>query len=579
MADFLALIPPRNERDVMTAVDAGRRTLAIEPTEIRIVRHRAGPVLIEFVGASTALAVHGDDDAAERVTLFDGNAWLDGASSFLSAADAARIPLERARIHGVYHYVHVHQNGQVTASTDPLRAVPLVWLEHDRRVAIASRPSLLRAAFGLGDHDYTPAMWLSSIGYRVGDATHTRKVSFLPLNSSLHVTADGRPAIRRRPDMWGKHDTRPLHERLLAFRRHVQAAFRLAIEEQGDVDLALSGGKDSRLMLAILLDGDLHRDVKFTSWNFGTPEAPSADTHVATRLAERYGLHLEVVDIPSATYTPLGPDAFLRRLATHTGITDGLIGVYAALPARFWPHKKITGLYGEALQHYAKGATEPTADVRIDSFLTIDPFGALMPDARAFLAAEAEAEIRRYQDEATEAGDPPDIFYITQRLPNWAGVQALHSGMFSPLYNLDLLTLPFEVPVQDRKDRWVHHSIISDVSAELADFPFANDAWPARFRQPTQAATNPSSMPTFGSWQTGVNTSPPLRSTVTDLIADERGPWWDWLDRGRLLDLLHSDAELTLHQLEGLYGLVVVAQWRSEPHPVDKVQFPSRCNL
>ena len=76
------------------------------------------------------------------------------------------------------------------------------------------------------------------------------------------------------------------------------------------------------------------------------------------------------------------------------------------------------------MQHYAKGATEPTAEVRIDSFLMIDPFGALMPDARAFLAAEGEAEIRRYQEEATEAGDPPDIFYITQRLPNWAGVQS-----------------------------------------------------------------------------------------------------------------------------------------------------------
>jgi hypothetical protein len=85
-------------------------------------------------------------------------------------------------------------------------------------------------------------------------------------------------------------------------------------------------------------------------------------------------------------------------------------------------------------------------------------------------------------------------------------------------------------------------------------------------------------MPTFGSWQTGVNTSQPLRSTVTELIADERGPWWDWLHRGRLLDLLHSDAELTLHQLEGLYGLAVVAQWQLEPYPAAKVQFPARCD-
>jgi hypothetical protein len=53
---------------------------------------------------------------------------------------------------------------------------------------------------------------------------------------------------------------------------------------------------------------------------------------------------------------------------------------------------------------------------------------------------------------------------------------------------------------------------------------------------------------------------------VTDLIADEHGPWWDWLDRGTLLGLLHSDAELTLPQLEGLYGLAVVAQWRSQPY-------------
>jgi hypothetical protein len=338
------------------------------------------------------------------------------------------------------------------------------------------------------------------------------------------------------------------------------------IEEQGELELALSGGKDSRLMLAILLDGDLHRDIKFTSWNFGTPEAPSADTQVATRLAERYGLNLEVATIPSATSTPLDPDAFLRRVATHTVITDGLVGAYAALPARIWPHKRLTGLYGEALQHYAKGATEPTAEVRIDSFLPIDPFGALMPDARAALAAEAESEILRYQDEATEPGDPPDIFYITQRLPNWAGVQALYAGMFSPLYNLDLLALPFEVPVQDRKDLWVHHSIISDVSAELADIPFANDEWPARFREPAQAVTNPSGMPAFGSWQAGVNTSPPLRSAVTDLIADEHGPWWDWLDRERLLGLLRSETQLTLPQLEGLYGIAVVAQWRSQPY-------------
>ena len=580
MAEFLALITSARPSDaeVQAAIDASLPALAIEPVGTRVIGHACGPVVIEFRGRGSAVATRGPEDRADVVTLFDGTSWIDDASSFLTADVAERLPLGSVAIHGAHHYVRVGQDGATIAGGDPLQALPLFIAAGPRWIGVASRAGILRAVLGSRHVDVTPAMWLGCLGYRVGTTTHTPGVSRLPLRSTLHVSSAGEVRIREQGDLWGKDDPRPLPDRLRAYRRQVQTACRLALNAHGELELGLTGGKDSRLMLALLHEAGLHTSVRYSCMDFAAELGGSADARVARLLARRFGLDLTVEARPLATSSPLEPNRFFARLANHAGISDGLLGLYdptVASPAT--SSLRLVGLYGEALKHFNKRPVAFTDALDITHFATLDPFGALKPDAAHELKRAAAAEISRFQDGACAPGDPPDVFYITQRLPNWAGgvapVLRLTAGYFFPLYNLDLLTLPFEIGAQQRKDMWFHHRMITAVSQELADIPFTNDQWPASLQTPTPPLRNPEGAQAYGSWQASINSSRPLRRAVAEMVAEPTAPWYEWLDRSVLLTTLAGEADLTLQQIVGLYGLLSFAQWRSRPYPPTKIRF------
>jgi len=539
-------------------------------------------LIVEFAGPGTggAIAARGPDHAARELTLFDGTAWTDAGSAFITPAAAQELALDSERIHGAHHYVHVDGSGRTIAAADPLASLPLFVAETPDWTALSGRAGILRALLGGDRLDPRAAMWLSCIGYRVGDATHTPGVTRLPPNSSVCIDPGGRLEIREGDDPWGERDPRPLKTRLRDYRTQVAAACRLALDAHGELDLGLTGGKDSRLMLAILYEAGLHRDVTFTCMDFAADLGGSADARVAAMLAEHFDLNLHIDPRPMPSVAPLDPETFFARLANHAAITDGLAGFYdpaTAGPAAARP--RLVGMYGEALKHANRRTAPLTADLSVTQFLSLDPYGALNAEAAELMRTAAATEMRRHSHGARLPGDPGRVFYITQRLTNWAGAIApvlrVTLGYFFPLYNLDLLALPFQVDVETRRSMWFHHEIIAGVSEEMAGVPFANDAWADTLRAPVPKVEDPPGMQAHGSWQSSVNHSNELRRAVTDQIADAGAVWWDWLDRATVLEILESGRDLTQQQIVGLYGLLAFAQWRRQPHPQAKLRYPA----
>ncbi|HWO99194.1 MAG TPA: phosphoadenosine phosphosulfate reductase family protein [Methylococcus sp.] len=122
-------------------------------------------------------------------------------------------------------------------------------------------------------------------------------------------------------------ETFRLHARLPSFRRRVREAMsivRQATAIGGVWACCVSGGKDS----TVLTDLCVRTGWRGPLFNFRDPETPDENTELCARLAERYGLDLEICDVPGAfdVYEEIGhfftyPTTDAERAATRAMIS------------------------------------------------------------------------------------------------------------------------------------------------------------------------------------------------------------------------------------------------------------------
>lgn len=512
----------------------------------------------------------------EGACAIHGLIWrlVDGRPRLLDAQAVARL-LDRPgallpdNVMGEYAVARLHPDGTLTAFSD---RPGLHQLFHGAagEPVVANRAALVAAVLGDRAPDPAGLRWLAAIGYRVGAATAYRAVSQLGQERVLDFGADGM-TIGAMPDPivafggergFASAGKGALDEGIV----EAQAAIAIGTGANGPIDLPITGGKDSRVILALCIAAGLKDRLRlFTRGYAGHP-----DVIAGAGIAAALGL-------PHRREAPHGSDEpahwsrerFFAKLMAQTWQSDGMVGGWdLILGERIAAETLITGHMGEVLKAYSKrplpeGLLDPAAMVRLQA--PFDPMNIFRPEARTALEAELAAQMAEARRQGALEADLPDIFYYRNRIPNWLGaIRAIKSFERQPVVPLGapaLLRLAFRLTPEERKCELLHYRIIERCAPELLPLPFAQQGWDMALGEdvprPTPILPGAGAPPTFGNWQFSLNHNAAIRAALSDEIAARDDLMiWDSIDRDAVLDRLRNRR---LDYFDGISMLGLVA--------------------
>lgn len=447
------------------------------------------------------------------VTAFSGHVWIDDAPWPATGSWAAQlggrcasldISRDVERLSGDFTLLHLRSDGSGWVTADPLGVGPLYRAETPDVVVVANRAELaatLTCAPGaLVARDVEAMGLLAYTGSLQGLRTGFEAVRVLPQGSILHLHPHRDPRVETWAPMpwWDDDAPGDLDGAVELCLDRLRARVRLlASPVAARATCELTGGKDSRLVLALLLAEGLAHDVEFRTW--GTPEAP--DVAVATMLAERYGLDHRVGGKPVVSrtgYRPQRPPArdqggwrkravdYEGQLRHHVWAGSGALSIWD-LHTFTWPPASgltLSGVAGEMLRtNYSATDRIETTDL-LARFLTRGGFGF---DAAGLLTNDAADHVRHLVMEQIQsvlptggdARDAVDGFYLRGLLRRWAGAHAelgTRHRVFS-LYDLHAIRAAFAIGSEARRSEVLHLRLIEACAPGLARMPFADTGW------------------------------------------------------------------------------------------------------
>lgn len=266
-----------------------------------------------IIGGPETMAEAGEDFAIVAGTLaFDG---LCGAAALRALLAEAQPPrLDWSRLGGQFILL-LHKSGRTFLAGDYFGAFHLY---HDREMRLFST-SLLAAATALPRVSLDPQGVYEFAFHAavLGDDTVLREVRRLGRDRLVELTADG---VRLHHDprrLPGETTRMPLADRLARHRELLGALVAGYAGHFGDdIQCPLSGGLDSRLVLALLRAAGRRPRV----YVYGPPD--SRDVSIARRIGAAEGF--DVAWIEKGRYRAITPDAFPEQVARNFHEDDGV---------------------------------------------------------------------------------------------------------------------------------------------------------------------------------------------------------------------------------------------------------------
>lgn len=529
----------------------------------------------------------------DRLTAFTGRPWprgqpwAAGRSWAEQLADYWRhhaVTSAAEELSGIFLGVSVDRHGRGFVVTDPLGIALLYRAETDDAIVISSRASVGAAVVASpGEQPARDAMgvgWLAFGGELVGDRTGFSGVRVLP--GGAYVAIDPRWATRlqwwNRAPWSASPDLTALDRDALVetVRDDLATAARDILALPGGRWTAdLTGGKDSRLVLSLLLSEDLTESVAFRTT--GLPDMP--DAIVSRMLAERFGLRHHV-EGPGA----LNAETFESRLLVHVFHTSGMFGAWnlkGQLGIR--TGVAINGLFGELLRSNYAGVKEPLATTgtvdRFSAFRRLDQYPLLREDARRCYREWLTEELEGQLDAGVCTQDAVDAFYARNRLRRWQGTSEEIEGRsrLFPLYSLRGFQAAFALGPMARRNEVLHFEIMRRCNDELTRFPIAKSPWrPPAFAHLDTAdayrAIEPVKATSGGApaWQ--ITRLEANRDVFWRHLVDDPGnPVFEVVDRSAVQRALRQELPPGPFGPQQLYGALTAAVWLGRHERVERM--------
>ncbi|WCP11716.1 hypothetical protein sphantq_00096 [Sphingobium sp. AntQ-1] len=256
------------------------------------------------------------------------------------------------------------------------------------------------------------------------------------------------------------------------------------------IRISLTGGEDSRLVLAAALESSVADRIETFTYGF----ADNPDIAAAEMVAQKAGVpHVKNIHTPptSVSERPLdkiwddlrrhafrfegAPGAWDGGAATATQVRLDLVGYFDSYFKRVRPSNALIDVVSrDVARAFMK---EPQQD--------FDPMGILQPSAIAADEAFCDNWLETVLDEGAELNDIPELFYFDFRLPWWGGAMAANVGSLcriAPLASKFASRTGLKQSLVDRRERKFIFEAMLTLRPDLLELPYLNKKWPDHFQ-------------------------------------------------------------------------------------------------
>jgi hypothetical protein len=526
-----------------TAVEREARRLrdALEATRLQDGER------IEHVAPSgtwAVAAISAPDSVCDRRIAIDGDSMVVANGPMLAANGEQRglvdELLRRFRAHGSnavvdalagsYNVVAIAPDIGIRAFGDFSGLCPLYWASGADYAVFSNRSSTIAHVTNSG-WNLRAFAWVIGHANLFDDAVPVSGVEYLPPGREAQVAWGTHAVSIAQSPTWiwpepaegdGRDnlDDREWDDITAA----MVSSFRAMRDLDGPLRLWITGGKDSRLCLALAHAAGLRDHVEtITAGAHDSPEVECAAT-VAAAVGyshRRQGPPAAQPDAPPPAPAPFDADKVWRNLRQDVYRYEGIVCAWSALQNTRAPQFNIKGFGGELYRRgNAKqfGAEIEDIDELARKFVNYhqihDPLGVLRDPEAAY----QRAWLQRWVYETAEhvrVDLLPEKFYVDFRLGHWSGPLLQDAPVcinLNPLLLTQAARKNAELSVLARGSERFHYEVMRRAAPELVGLPFLNDVW-----APAIQADAP-----------GVLATEPFAATVTPTgrVLTGRNPGW-----------------------------------------------------
>lgn len=450
---------------------------------------------------------------------------------------------------------------QTTVHSDRLgfRQLYIAQFRHWAGVSTSARAL---AAIGRHGLDEDTLALQSLLGWQAGSGSLFRGVTKLPAGTTV-ILEDGRLALQPPPD-WPRAGTfaGSLDQAVAQAASLIQEQVSQALDEHPDLLLQLTGGLDSRILLAAV---PAARRSSVRCLTLAVPGSP--DLAIASGLTRRFAMPHQVISLPDlGTMDPAGGLDLVRDAAAWLdSASDPLAhAVLNVAEGELAWQPRLCGLGGEVVRgfYYSPALTRGlTRAAQVDRLARWRLFpNESVPDRvlstrfRIERRTRALTELQRiFANYDCPWQEATDRFYLEHRMQRWAGALASASAaeriVMNPMLDPRFLALGLSLRTADRAGAKFLSRILCRLDPALAQIPLDGRPAPTAFAYPDLRSR---------SQLAGLTAGKAWRKVGQRLKAQGRGP----AGGGSMADLVMTAWRHNPAQLNGVRGLDVIdGEW------------------
>jgi hypothetical protein len=393
---------------------------------------------------------------------------------------------------GSYNFVGIDATHGLRAFVDFSGRVPLYWHSGKDFVALSNRSTTVAAVSRSTGWDLRALAWLLR--------TSTLRGECMPANGACYLLpgvevsaewARGEPSFSRSPNWIWPSPADDTQRSNLSPREWSEITDELvanltALSTVGPLNLLLSGGKDSRVCLALAKAAGLRDRVTTVTRGIAT----SPEVECAAAVAEAAGFAHKRAGPLAGAESP-SPRAFdaeaaWRRLRQHTYRYEGIVSLWAGLNDRL--RRTTLNIEGFGGEIYRRGGNDN--DFRHRDVTSADDIASILIRRGDPLRLLRPAEVA-FQDwwlrdwasgtaKGVHCNALPEKFFVDYRFGHWNGPmqqgKAVHITV-APILSRAAARGALRLSPTARSNDRLHFEIMRRTAPELLRIPFMKDTW------------------------------------------------------------------------------------------------------
>ena len=425
-------------------------------------------------------------------------------------------------------------------------------------------------------------------GFFANDDTPFRGVTALAAGSVLKAMPGKRAVVRRWPapearipprkEQAQRELVRPLAEAL------VNSVAPLA-RHQEPVRLSLSGGRDSRLMAAVLKAAG----VPFTAATHGFADDP--DVILATEVATALGVEHQVeLTVPEGQRESVSVEHPLGRASYVVRMCEGMNSAYESV-TRYRPYRMVPGTSGSGGETLRGGFLYDQDDIRPEGLQK--RVRLVFHAAERFLTADANARAadlhRPWAELARDDGfDVLDKLYLYYRTGRWIvgshSATLMNSPFYHPFFDNRVVREALALAPRWRRSEYPFYLLIKELAPRLADIAPEGKRW--RFdrenrpllagRRAWRARAVPRAVGRTAAFNWRTSFDEGFRNLLLEQILDGPQSLFEIVDRDAVTAVFRDQPGRWVKQLWHVYTVSVLlsGDWRTPPSGLPQVEIP-----